>query len=62
MSLPERDSGAELLSRASGLLCRASGQAAGHIQLFVEDVTQHSFLSTKSVGAMDLDQNPTYVV
>ena len=39
-----------------------SGHVAGRIQLFAEDVTQHPFLSTKSVGAIGLDQNPTYVI
>ena len=37
-----------------------SGHVAGRIQLFAEDVTQHYVLSTKSTGAFDLSQRPTY--
>ena len=33
-----------------------------HIQLFVDDVTQHSLLTTKNIGAIDLTPNPTYVI
>ena len=40
----------------------ASGQANVHIHRVVEDVAQRSFLSTKSVGAIDLGQNPTDVI
>ena len=52
----------DLLSRVSGLLCRASGQDDDYAQLFVEDVTGHYFLSTKTVSVVDLAQNPTYVI
>ena len=36
-----KDSREDLLSRVSGLLCRASGQDDDYSQLFVEDVTGH---------------------
>ena len=32
------------------------------LQLCVEDVTQHSYLTTKNIGAIDLRKNPTYVI
>ena len=56
VSLPGRDSRTELLSCTSGLLRRASGQVAGHIQLSMAEVTQHSFLSTKC----DAQQHPPW--
>ena len=52
----------DLLSRVSGLLCRAGGQDDDYSQLFAEDVTGHSFLSTKTGCVIDLAQNPAYVI
>ena len=60
--LPRHDSIEDLLSRVSGLLCRASGQGSEHLQLFVEDVTGHSLLRGRVVGVIDLAANPTYVI
>ena len=42
--------------------CRVSGQEDDIAQFFVEDVTGHSYLSTKTDNVMDLAQNPTYVI
>ena len=56
------DSRDSLLSRVRGLPCRVSGQYDDYSQLFVEDVTGHSYLSTKIGGVIDLVQNPTYVM
>jgi hypothetical protein len=39
-----------------------SGQVSDHLQLLVEDVAQHSFLTTKNIGVIDRRQNPTYVI
>ena len=39
-----------------------SGQDEDYSQLFVEDVTGHSFLSTRAGSVIDLAQNPTYVI
>lgn len=60
--LPCRGSREDLLSCVSGLLCRARGQGSEHLQLFVNDDTIHAFLSTKTVGVIDLAQNRTYVI
>ena len=45
--LHRKDSREDLLSRASGLLCRASGQDDDYAQLFVEDFTGHSLFEHK---------------
>ena len=45
-----------------GLPCRASGQDDNLPQFFVEDVTGHSFLSTKTEHVIELAQHPTYVI
>ena len=60
--LHQKDSSEDLLSRVSGLLCRASGQDDDYSQLFVEDVIGHSFLSTETGCVIDLVQNPSYVI
>ena len=60
--LPRSNSIQDILNRVSGLLCRASGQGSEHLQPLVEDVTGHSFLSTKAVGDIDLAVNPTYAI
>ena len=44
------------------LLSRVSGQYDDYPQLFVEDVTGHSYLITKTGSVIDLAQNPTYVI
>ena len=45
-----------------GLPCRVGGQDDNLPQFFVEDVTGHSFLSTKTENVIDLAQHPTYVI
>ena len=62
VSVHTHESEVDTQSRAGGMPCRVSGQVSGHLQLFVEDVTQESYLTTKSSGAIDLSQNPTYVI
>ena len=62
VSIHVHESETDTQSRASGMPCRVSGQVADHLGLFVQDVTQHSFLTTKNIGSIDLSRNPTYVI
>ena len=50
------------LMRELSCSCRVRGQEDDLAQLFVEDVTGHSFLNTKTDNVIDLAQNPTYVI
>ena len=50
------------MNSVHGLPCRVRGQDDDLSQYFVEDVTGHSFLSTKTDNVIDLAQNPTYVI
>ena len=50
------------MSRVRGPSCRVSGQHDDYSQLFVEDVTGHAYLSTKTGSVIDLAQDQTYVI
>ena len=50
------------MNSVRGFPCRVSGQEDDMSQFLVEDVTGHSFLSTKTENVIDLAQNPTYVI
>ena len=47
VSVHTHESQTDSQSRAGGMPCRASGQVSDHFKLYVEDVTQQFFLTTK---------------
>ena len=51
-----------LVNSVRGFPCRVSGQEYELSQFFVEDVTGHACLSTKTNNVIDLTRNPTYVI